>query len=389
MNVAIYSGSISATTFINQLVDGLSRRGVCIFLFGNDNRRNNQHASNIYVFPTPSGKFSRILFVIFNCGLLLLMAPKRFITLWRHINELEGNHFTCWCKYLPVVLHLPDIFHVQWAKAANEWVFLKDLFGVRLILSFRGAHINYSPICDEKLALSYMQSFPKYDGFHAVSKAISKVATKYGADFDKTRIIYPAVNMALFNSLSDYKPHQTLNILSVGRHHWKKGYCYALDALRLIKNKGIPFVYTIVASGDNEELLYQRHDLSLEKDVLFLEGMPQNKISELMAKSDLFLLPSVEEGIANVVLEAMAVGCPVISTNCGGMAEVIQDGYNGWLVPIRDSSALAEAIVAFLHINVEQRNTIRHNAYHTVSESHALEKQVLEMIDFYHEIENN
>ena len=66
-----------------------------------------------------------------------------------------------------------------------------------------------------------------------------------------------------------------------------------------------------------------------------------------MQDFDLLILPSLNEGIANVVLEAMALGIPVISADCGGMSEVVLPNETGWLVPVRDSEAMGEAIIEF------------------------------------------
>ena len=80
---------------------------------------------------------------------------------------------------MPVVNNLPDIFHIQWAKSLEEWIFLKDIFDIKLVLSLRGSHITYSPLSNEKLAKNYVAYFPKVDCFHAVSLAIANEASKY------------------------------------------------------------------------------------------------------------------------------------------------------------------------------------------------------------------
>ena len=87
---------------------------------------------------------------------------------------------------LPIVNHLPDIFHIQWAKALPKWFFLKQLFGVKIVLSLRGAHINYSPLADSYLANQYSMLFPNVDMIHAVSKDLAAKAKEYGADKKKS-----------------------------------------------------------------------------------------------------------------------------------------------------------------------------------------------------------
>ena len=76
-------------------------------------------------------------------------------------------------KFYPVLYHKPDIFHLQWAKSLEDWIWLQE-FGVKVILSLRGTHITISPIANETLASKYKQLFPKVDAFHAVSNSICR-----------------------------------------------------------------------------------------------------------------------------------------------------------------------------------------------------------------------
>ncbi|MEQ9210457.1 MAG: glycosyltransferase family 4 protein, partial [Pseudomonadales bacterium] len=98
------------------------------------------------------------------------------------------------------------------------------------------------------------------------------------------------------------------------------------------------------------------------------------------------VLPSVEEGIANVVLEAMSVGLPVISTDCGGMREVIDSGANGFLVPIRNPKAMADAIEVFSTIAPAQIEVIRKNAYATIVNKFNQASTGKQFVEFYNQV---
>ena len=91
--------------------------------------------------------------------------------------------------------------------------------------------------------------------------------------------------------------------------------------MALLKKKDVQFHYTIIAGGrDQENILYQIHDLGLNECVSFInDELSHYEVLKKVSECDLFLLPSLEEGISNAVLEAMALGVPVISTDCGGM----------------------------------------------------------------------
>jgi colanic acid/amylovoran biosynthesis glycosyltransferase len=108
------------------------------------------------------------------------------------------------------------------------------------------------------------------------------------------------------------------------------------------------------------------HQLELEQHITLIGAMPQEDLIETLKSYDVLLLSSVEEGIANVVLEAMAVGLAVISTDCGGMAEVVGHKGTGWLVPVRDPQAIADAIVEVSETSELELQHITQNAHQFV-----------------------
>ncbi len=141
--------------------------------------------------------------------------------------------------------------------------------------------------------------------------------------------------------------------------------------------------YTIIAEGASEEILYQIHDLGLQKQVRLIGKLPQKEVFRYMQASDLLLLPSVEEGIANVVLEAMAIGLPVLSSDCGGMEEVIQHKVDGLLFANRNTDELAENIIQFLRLNPSERAAIAAKARTKVQQQHRLQQMVTNMLQLY------
>jgi colanic acid/amylovoran biosynthesis glycosyltransferase len=102
-----------------------------------------------------------------------------------------------------------------------------------------------------------------------------------------------------------------------------------------------------------------------------------------MKGSDLFLLPSLEEGIANVAVEAMALGTSVISTDCGGMEELIEHGEEGWVVPTRDVKAIAEQVLNFSQMDVDKISKIKKQARLKVEQQHKEEQMIEGMMKLY------
>ena len=88
-------------------------------------------------------------------------------------------------------------------------------------------------------------------------------------------------------------------------------------------------------------------ELGVDQDVS-LPGFASNPFA-YMARAAVFVLSSVHEGLPGVLIQALACGCPVVSTNCpGGAAEILEDGRYGRLVPVGDPAAMAQAIISTL-----------------------------------------
>jgi glycosyltransferase involved in cell wall biosynthesis len=131
---------------------------------------------------------------------------------------------------------------------------------------------------------------------------------------------------------------------NIGRLHTQKGLAFLLNAMPAIQ-KIIPEVCLLLV-GDGElrhELEVQARKLDLKEAVLFLGA--RDDVPQLLTTLDLFVLPSLWEGLPLAVLEAMAVGLPVVATDVGGTAAAVLEGVTGRLVPPRDTPALAQAII--------------------------------------------
>jgi sugar transferase (PEP-CTERM/EpsH1 system associated) len=125
--------------------------------------------------------------------------------------------------------------------------------------------------------------------------------------------------------------------------HLRAGYPELRERLRLL----------IVGDGPLHSLLTQMIEELALQDIVWLAGA-RDDVSELLHAMDLFVLPSLGEGISNTVLEAMAGGLPVIATAVGGNIELVEEGFNGSLVPVGDYQALSHAMAALLNSDRER-----------------------------------
>jgi glycosyltransferase involved in cell wall biosynthesis len=163
-------------------------------------------------------------------------------------------------------------------------------------------------------------------------------------------------------------------ILTIGRLVEKKGMIYLLETVSILLKKGVAVQLHIVGKGiEEQQLKCFCRKFGLEQSVVFMGWQSPIQIKDLYVHSDIFVLPSVVapdgdmDGIPNVILEAMSVGMPVISTPVSGIPEVIQNGFNGLLVPERDSKQLANAVFILIS-DMQLRSALVENAYKTILE---------------------
>ena len=135
------------------------------------------------------------------------------------------------------------------------------------------------------------------------------------------------------------RPAERLRVIFVGSVIQRKGISYLLDAVRLLGSKQIAL--KICSNGFiDTDLLQAYKDLDIEIKL----ALPTPQLVHELHQSDVFVLPSLAEGFAHVILEAMSCGVPVVSTTHTCAPDVMLDGKHGFIVPIRDPNAIAEKL---------------------------------------------
>ncbi len=168
--------------------------------------------------------------------------------------------------------------------------------------------------------------------------------------------IAPKTNVMIINnsiSIPDYKKesfNKCRKILFMGALIKRKGVLDLLKATMLVYNKGFDnFKLLIAGSGEEEKLLKQYvEENGLSRNVEFLGWISFEKKEEILKTTDLFVLPSYNEGLPIAILEAMAYGIPIISTNVGSINEAVKDGVNGFLINPGNIEQLSERIIELI-----------------------------------------
>lgn len=150
---------------------------------------------------------------------------------------------------------------------------------------------------------------------------------------------------------------QPMTIVCVASLLDYKGHPYLLDACEQLRQRGVPFQCLLIGDG-KERPAIEAHiaRLKLGNEVTLMGRQSRDRVSEILAKSDALVMPSVVtpsgmmDGIPNSLFEALATELPVIASAISGIPELVEDGRTGLLVPERDADALAEALIK-LHEN--------------------------------------
>ena len=224
-------------------------------------------------------------------------------------------------------------------------------FSGKILTSFHG--YDLTRFVRQNGSRAYDDLFSHGDLFLPVNQRFKDELMRLGCSESKVLVHYLGIDSQKFTytARSSPKPSERLKAISVGRLVEKKGFRFSIEAVAKIAASRPEILYSIVGDGPQRESLHNRiADLGLKEKVRILGWKSREEVVTLMAEADLFLAPSVkssdgdQEGIPVVLMEAMAIGVPVISTFHGGIPELVENGRSGYLVPERNVDALAVAI---------------------------------------------
>jgi glycosyltransferase involved in cell wall biosynthesis len=201
----------------------------------------------------------------------------------------------------------------------------------------------------------------------AISESVKKeTVNNCGINSNKV-FVYKYKISGIFNphvprDLKLFLNHNGPIVLAVARMSPEKGLIYLVEAARIVVNSipNVKFVIKTFLPGNNYEGKVRNliHRYSLQKYFVFLGESPYSEMPKYMAVADVFVLPSISEGLGLVILEALATGVPVVASKVGGIPDILIHEYNGLLVEPRDIEGLAEAIVRILSDDKLKRRLI-------------------------------
>jgi len=216
----------------------------------------------------------------------------------------------------------------------------------------------------------YKKIYTKPDYIQAISHFLIKRARKYGYK-GKIEVVPNGVHLDLFKLDTEVRPQQKsdleFKILTVSRLVKKNGIDDLIKAGQYLK---FPFKIIIIGIGADEEKLKKlAKDKGLEDKIIFKSQIEYSELPKYYALADVFVRPSLSEGLGNVFLEAMACGLPIIGTPIGGIPDFLKDKKTGLLCETRNPQSIAQKIRQILN-NEQLRKTLTENGLKLVQEKY-------------------
>ena len=183
------------------------------------------------------------------------------------------------------------------------------------------------------------------DAAHAYARDVwNCLVLNYDLDDDRVRYIPNGVEPRFFAERG-YGLNGKLRLLYAGTWLDQRGIFYMKDAFTNLAGRNLPFTITFAGAGVPAEEIVRFFGPELAPLVIVRDAVPAERMQELYAEHDIFVFPSLMEGLPSVLLEAMAGGMPVVTAETCGMPDVVEDGFNGLLIPPADAIALEEALM--------------------------------------------
>jgi colanic acid/amylovoran biosynthesis glycosyltransferase len=354
---------LSEIPFLNQIV-GLIERGHEVDIYADgpqagatfhpDVERLGLVARTRYPVRWPSGRLERwraaARLLAAHRGrerriLLRTLDPSR---LWHRAWTLDQLRRTS--RFLPVRHY--DVCYCAFGMDAPHALRLRGVGALEgaMVVAFRGA--DTTKYVARRGPRVYARTFREARLLLPVCDFLARRLVALGAPAERVIVHRTGIDLRRW-PFRERRPAEQgpLRLVSVGRLVEKKGIAHVLRAVRILKDRGVAAEYRVFGDGPlRDRLVALAGELGIADRVRFEGRRNQEAVREGLDQSDVLVAPSVtaadgdEEGIPNVLKEAMASGMPVVATRHAGIPELVDDGVSGWLVAERNDAALAEAL---------------------------------------------
>jgi len=333
----------------------------------------NLKESTTYSKP-PSNKLIRLLYAPIKAA----QAPTSNIRLLLNslkINEYGRDALSLQAFYMVLSFDLRDydLIFCHFGPNGNIGALIRRSgIEVNLVTMFHGNDVRSAV---NRYGNGYAPAFEESDMLLVNSKFNKKKLIGLGADSEKIRVHPIAIDTRKFQCPNNKRrrDYDKVIITTVGRLVEEKGHKFALEAIdEASQRTQYDIEYRLIGSGPLEsDLRRQARRLGLEETVIFCGQRSRSGVIDELCQSDIFLLPSVDEGFGTVLLEAQSCQLPIVATRTGGIPEAV-DNNSSFLVDSQNSKAIAEALISLIQ-NPAQRKSMGKAGRRFVVENYTIE----------------
>jgi glycosyltransferase involved in cell wall biosynthesis len=290
-----------------------------------------------------------------------------------------------------------EVFQASDAGGAFLALIASKIYRRKFIFEIQGDIFDYPSQNGSRVHALFVKFFSKFlakkaNYIRIVSPFLYQPLNKLKIDRKKIFLVPPRCDGNFFNykSIDSNKPIQLTNsqynLLFVGNLIYAKGVDVLLESFALIEKEYSGLTLSYVGDGNERHKLKNRaKDLGIEEKVIFFGKIDYKDIPVLMKYSDILILPSREEGVGRVILEAMAMKLPVVASNVGGIPLLIEDREDGLLFESQNVINLHKQI----QLLIEDKNLsidITNSAYQKFINNYEYEVSINKFINMYKSI---
>lgn len=254
-----------------------------------------------------------------------------------------------------------EIYQASDAGGAILALVASKIYTKKFVFEVQGDIFDYPSQVGGKVHSSLVKFFSKViikkaDYIRIVSPFLYEPLDRFGINREKIFLVPPRCDSALFSdrNVDKDKPeilcNNQYNLLFVGNLLTAKGVDILLEAFALIAKENSNIGLIFIGDGEEKSRLKSRaEELGIGKKVFLLGRLEYNLIPTFMHYSDILILPSIEEGVGRVLLEAMSMNLPIVASNVGGIPLLIDNNKDGLLFDVGDIEALKEKVLFLVH----------------------------------------
>lgn len=396
MNVCYFVSEYPAAshTFIRREIVELERGNVSVFRVSLrrkgrilvDKADRDEKARTKYLFDESIFEFARAFVAALACWpKALLKAGAVAIRMMRRSNR-------------PLVFHL---FYLAEALVLAKWIVERKIQHIHAHFGTNGAEVAMLTHLLTGIPYSFTVHGPdefdrpeylglaekvRYAAFVCVISSFTGSQVRRWIppnEWKKIKLVRCGLDADFLTQHPAANPSQN-HLVSVGRLSGQKGQLILLDALAVLAREGVSFKLTLAGDGPFRGELEQRiQELGLDDRVQMTGWLSNSEIRVLMMDSRAVVLPSFAEGLPVVLMEAMALGRPVVTTYVGGIPELVTDGICGWLVPAGDVDQLSRAMKECLAAPDSRIRTMGQVGRARVVEMHDISGECRKLADLF------